>query len=58
VSRIDPASLDQLAAPDAHPDAERDIIATGLPASPGAACGEIVFTADEAEEAKLRPAAR
>ena len=34
--------------------AERDVIATGLPASPGAASGEIVFTADEAEDARRR----
>jgi pyruvate,orthophosphate dikinase len=44
-SRIDPASLDQLLHPTIDPHAARDIIATGLPASPGAATGEIVFTA-------------
>jgi pyruvate, orthophosphate dikinase len=49
VTRVDPASLDQLLHPTIDPDAERTIIATGLPASPGAASGEIVFTADEAE---------
>ena len=49
VSRIDPATLDQLLHPTIDPDAERKIIATGLPASPGAACGEIVFSPDEAE---------
>ncbi len=48
--RIDPASLDQLLHPTLDPDAPRQVIATGLPASPGAASGEIVFTADEAEE--------
>ena len=49
VTRVDPASLDQLLHPTIDPDAERTVIATGLPASPGAASGEIVFTADEAE---------
>ncbi len=50
VSRIDPESLDQLLHPTLDPDAERDVITTGLPASPGAASGIVVFTADEAEE--------
>src|ERR1700735_1257216 len=49
VTRIDPASLDQLLHPPTDPDAERKIIATGLPASPGAACGEIVFSSEDAE---------
>ena len=49
VRRIDPASLDQLLHPTIDPDAERDVIATGLPASPGAARGEIVFTSADAE---------
>ena len=49
VTRIDPASLDQLLHPTLDPDAERRIIARGLPASPGAACGRIVFSADRAE---------
>jgi pyruvate,orthophosphate dikinase len=49
VRRIDPASLDQLLHPTLDPDAERTIIARGLPASPGAACGRVVFSADEAE---------
>ncbi|MDE2332139.1 MAG: pyruvate, phosphate dikinase, partial [Bradyrhizobium sp.] len=48
VSRIDPASLDQLLHPTIDPAAKRDVIATGLPASPGAAAGEIVFSSDEA----------
>jgi pyruvate,orthophosphate dikinase len=48
VSRIDPASLDQLLHPTIDPSAKRDVIATGLPASPGAASGEIVFSSDEA----------
>jgi len=52
VSRIDPASLDQLLHPTIAPDATRDVIATGLPASPGAAIGEIVFSPDEAETLK------
>ena len=50
VSRIDPASLDQLLHPTIDPSAKRDVIGVGLPASPGAATGEIVFTSDEAEE--------
>ena len=49
VTRIDPAALDQLLHPTIDPDAERKIIATGLPASPGAACGEIVFSSEDAE---------
>jgi pyruvate,orthophosphate dikinase len=52
VTRIDPASLDQLLHPTIDPSAKRDVIATGLPASPGAAAGEIVFSSDEA--AKLQ----
>jgi pyruvate,orthophosphate dikinase len=48
IMRIDPASLDQLLHPTIDPDAPRDLVATGLPASPGAATGEIVFSADEA----------
>ncbi len=47
--RVDPASLDQLLHPTIDPAAERDVIAVGLPASPGAATGKIVFTAEEAE---------
>ncbi len=53
IRRIDPASLDQLLHPTLDPEAKRDLIATGLPASPGAAQGEIVFTSDEAEAAKI-----
>jgi pyruvate,orthophosphate dikinase len=48
ICRIDPASLDQLMHPAIDPDSERDVIAQGLPASPGAAVGKIVFTAEEA----------
>ncbi|WP_249696085.1 pyruvate, phosphate dikinase [Stappia sp. WLB 29] len=52
VMRVDPAALDQLLHPMIDPAAKRDVIATGLPASPGAASGAIVFSSDEAEEAK------
>ncbi len=52
ITRIDPASLDQLLHPTIDPDAERKVIATGLPASPGAAAGEIVFSSNEAETLK------
>ncbi|MGC4025089.1 MAG: pyruvate, phosphate dikinase [Mesorhizobium sp.] len=52
VLRIDPASLDQLLHPTIDPKAQRDVIGVGLPASPGAATGEIVFSSDEAEEMK------
>ncbi|MEC8475993.1 MAG: pyruvate, phosphate dikinase, partial [Pseudomonadota bacterium] len=52
VLRIDPMSLDQLLHPMLDPDAQFDIIAAGLPASPGAASGAVVFSADEAEKAK------
>ncbi len=47
--RVDPLSLDQLLHPTLDENAERDVIAMGLPASPGAAIGEVVFTSDEAE---------
>jgi pyruvate,orthophosphate dikinase len=50
--RIEAAALDQLLHPTIDPDAERIVLATGLPASPGAAAGEIVFDADEAEVLK------
>src|SRR6202040_3100377 len=49
VMRVDPGALDQLLHPTIDPKAERKVIATGLPASPGAASGEIVFSSDEAE---------
>ena len=51
VSRVEPAALDQLLHPTIDPKAERKVIANGLPASPGAATGKIVFDADEAERA-------
>jgi pyruvate, orthophosphate dikinase len=49
VLRIDPAQLDQLLHPTLDPDAPREVIAKGLPASPGAASGKAVFDADTAE---------
>lgn len=49
VMRVNPASLDQLLHPMLDPKAERKIFSKGLPASPGAACGVVVFSADEAE---------
>ena len=49
VARIVPASLDQLLHPTLDPKAQRKVIAKGLPASPGAASGKLVFTADDAE---------
>ncbi|WP_048646064.1 pyruvate, phosphate dikinase [Nitratireductor soli] len=52
VARIDAASLDQLLHPTIDPNAPRDIIGIGLPASPGAATGAIVFSSEAAEEAK------
>lgn len=51
VSRIEPQGLDQLLHPTLDPDAERNVIAKGLPASPGAASGKVVFSADAAEAA-------
>ncbi|MEX2647588.1 MAG: pyruvate, phosphate dikinase [Alphaproteobacteria bacterium] len=50
VCRIDPAALDQLLHPTLDPKAERKVLARGLPASPGAASGIAVFTADEAQD--------
>ncbi|MDB5570921.1 MAG: pyruvate, phosphate dikinase [Hyphomicrobiales bacterium] len=52
ISKVDPGSLDQLLHPTIDPSAERKVIASGLPASPGAARGEIVFSSDEAESLK------
>ena len=52
VTRVDPGALDQLLHPTIDPGAARKVIATGLPASPGAASGEIVFSSDEAEHLK------
>jgi pyruvate,orthophosphate dikinase len=50
VGRVDPAALDQLLHPTLDPDAPKEQIASGLGASPGAATGEVVFTAEEAEK--------
>ena len=52
VKRVEPGALDQLLHPTIDPDAERKVIATGLPASPGAAVGEIVFNSEAAEAAR------
>src|ERR1700687_4424815 len=52
VLRVDPLALDQLLHPTIDPRAHRRVITTGLPASPGAASGEIVFSPDEAAELK------
>ena len=49
VLRVEPNRLDQLLHPMIDPSVKRDVIAKGLPASPGAASGKVVFTADEAE---------
>ena len=51
VQRVEPAQLDQLLHPMIDPKAEVDVLAKGLPASPGAAVGKVVFTPEEAEEA-------
>ncbi|HKH09836.1 MAG TPA: pyruvate, phosphate dikinase [Rubrobacter sp.] len=48
--RVEPAALDQLLHPRIDPEAEIDVLARGLPASPGAATGSIVLTAEEAKE--------
>lgn len=50
VNRVEPAQLDQLLHPMIDPKAQVDVIATGLPASPGAASGKVVFDPDKAEE--------
>jgi pyruvate, orthophosphate dikinase len=52
IASIDPLSLEQLLHPALDPLAARQIVATGLPASPGAASGEIVFCATDAEQLK------
>jgi pyruvate, orthophosphate dikinase len=49
VQRIEPASLDQLLHPALDPSAKTKVLARGLPASPGAASGKVVFSAEEAE---------
>jgi pyruvate,orthophosphate dikinase len=50
VQRVEPAQLDQLLHPMIDPAATLDVLATGLPASPGAAVGKVVFDADEAQQ--------
>ncbi|HAI33123.1 MAG TPA: pyruvate, phosphate dikinase, partial [Thalassospira sp.] len=50
IRRVDPAQLDQLLHPTLDPDAARKVVGMGLPASPGAASGQIVFSAEVAEE--------
>ena len=50
VTRIEPKSLDQLLHPTLDPKAKKQVIARGLPASPGAASGKVVFSAEEAEK--------
>ena len=50
VMRVDPSALDQLLHPTLDPDAKRDVIVKGLPASPGAASGIAVFDSDSAEK--------
>jgi pyruvate,orthophosphate dikinase len=49
VNRVEPEQLDRLLHPHFDPKAKRDVFAKGLPASPGAAVGQVVFTADDAE---------
>jgi len=49
IARVDPMALDQLLHPTLDPKAPRDVLTKGLPASPGAASGEIVFDSDTAE---------
>ncbi len=50
ICRIEPSSLDQLLHATIAPSAKRNVLVTGLPASPGAATGRIVFTSAEAEQ--------
>ncbi|CAE7455181.1 ppdK [Symbiodinium microadriaticum] len=50
IGRVDPAALDQLLHPTLDPNAERKVVTRALPASPGAASGKAVFTADDAED--------
>lgn len=51
IMRVDAGQLDQLLHPMFDKNAKRDVVAMGLPASPGAAVGEIVFSAEDAEKA-------
>ncbi|MCF7889938.1 pyruvate, phosphate dikinase [Candidatus Bipolaricaulota bacterium] len=50
VGRIDPETLDQLLHPSFDKEADKEVLAKGINASPGAAVGEVVFTAEEAVE--------
>src|SRR5690606_36729339 len=52
VLRVDPSGFTQLLHPTIDPAAEKELLTSGLPASPGAATGQIVFTSDEAERQK------
>ena len=54
ILRIDPQQLDQLLHPTIDPKAQTKVVAKGLPASPGAAVGKVVFTAEDAEKAADR----
>ena len=54
IRRVNPSSLDQLLHPMLDPKAPRSVFAKGLPASPGAASGAVVFNADEAESRALK----
>jgi len=54
IKRVDPMALDQLLHPTLDPEAKRDVMATGLPASPGAACGALVLDAETAEQRAAR----
>ena len=49
IARIDPDQLEQVLHPMFDPDAEKKVLAIGLPASPGAAVGQVVFSAEDAE---------
>jgi pyruvate,orthophosphate dikinase len=48
--RVDPTKLDELLHPRIDPTAKKEVLGKGLPASPGAATGRVVFSADDAEE--------
>lgn len=50
ILRVNPKSLDQLLHPTFDPKAKKNVIGKGLPASPGAACGKVVFSAEHAEQ--------
>ena len=50
LGRIDPRDLESLLRPVIHPDAKKKVVARGLDASPGAACGRVVFDSHECQE--------